>query len=183
VTRLIHLNGPPGIGKSTIAALYADRHPGTLNLDIDALNTLIGGWQDPDNRTLEVARADALAMAAAHLRGGRDVVLPQYLARLDQIRRFEQVAVDSGATFVEFILLGDREESVERFGRRENRSQWDQQSREFVTNNGGPSMLNRMYDELLAVVSQRPSAVVIRSEPGAVEPTYEQLVSLLAQTR
>jgi len=183
MTRLIHLNGPPGIGKSTIAALYANRHAGTLTLDIDVLNTLIGGWQDPDNQTLEVARADSLAMAAAHLQGGRDVVLPQYLGRLDQIRRFEQVAADSGARFLEFILLGDREESVERFGRRENRTQWDQQSHDFVAGNCGLALLGRMYDDLLAVARQRLSAVVIRSEPGAVEPTYERLVSLLAAIR
>jgi 2-phosphoglycerate kinase len=183
VTFLIHLNGPPGIGKSTISALYADRHPGTLNLDIDALLPLVGGWRDPDNHTHEVIRDDALAMAAAHLRGGRNVVLPQYLGRLDQISRFEQVAIDNGATFLEFILLDSKEESVGRFGRRENSTQWDQHSHEFVANNGGPTMLTRMYDELLETARQRPSAVVIRSEHGAVEETYAQLVRLVAQTR
>ncbi len=67
---LIHLNGPPGIGKSTLAALYADRHPGTLNLDIDTLHPLVGGWQDPDNHTHQVLRPVALAMASTHLGGG-----------------------------------------------------------------------------------------------------------------
>jgi anion-transporting ArsA/GET3 family ATPase len=33
--RLIHLNGPSGVGKSTVARMYADRHPGVLNLDTD----------------------------------------------------------------------------------------------------------------------------------------------------
>jgi len=33
--RLIHLNGPPGIGKSTIAQRYVDQHPEVLNLDIN----------------------------------------------------------------------------------------------------------------------------------------------------
>jgi adenylate kinase family enzyme len=46
VPRLIHLNGPPGIGKSTLARLYVGDHPGVLNLDIDLVRTLIGGWQD-----------------------------------------------------------------------------------------------------------------------------------------
>ncbi|MBA8793744.1 adenylate kinase family enzyme [Friedmanniella endophytica] len=44
--RLIHLNGPPGIGKSTLAALGVERHPGTLDLDADQLHPLIGGWLD-----------------------------------------------------------------------------------------------------------------------------------------
>ena len=53
---LIHVNGPPGIGKSTLAALYADRHPGVLNLDIDRLHVLVGGWQDPAQDTHTIVR-------------------------------------------------------------------------------------------------------------------------------
>jgi hypothetical protein len=54
VPRLIHLNGPPGIGKSTIAQLYVDEHPGTLNLDIDRVRCLIGGWRDDFGRAREL---------------------------------------------------------------------------------------------------------------------------------
>jgi adenylate kinase family enzyme len=45
VSRLIHLNGPPGIGKSTLARRYVADHPGVLNCDIDVLRSLIGGWE------------------------------------------------------------------------------------------------------------------------------------------
>jgi adenylate kinase family enzyme len=44
VSRLIHLNGPSGIGKSTLARRYVADHPAVLNCDIDVLRTLIGGW-------------------------------------------------------------------------------------------------------------------------------------------
>src|SRR6478735_5069207 len=37
MARLIHLNGPPGIGKSTIARRYAADHPGVLVCDNDVL--------------------------------------------------------------------------------------------------------------------------------------------------
>ena len=92
MTVLIHLNGPPGIGKSTLSALYTRRHPGTLNLDIDRLHYFVGGWQDVDNHTHEVLRPVARAMASTHLAGGRNVILPQYLARLSEIEAFENVA-------------------------------------------------------------------------------------------
>ena len=46
MARLLHLNGPPGIGKSTLARRYAAEHHGVLNCDIDVLRTLIGGWED-----------------------------------------------------------------------------------------------------------------------------------------
>ena len=140
---LLHLNGPPAIGKSTLAALWTDRHPGTLNLDIDALHRLIGGWQDEDNRTHDILRPVALAMAATHLHGGRDVVLPQYLAKLEEIQRFEQVAHDHGATFREIVLLADKPESIDRFERRHDLTEWDEHNRALVARHGGPGHAGR----------------------------------------
>jgi adenylate kinase family enzyme len=61
MARLVHLNGPPGIGKSTLSALYADRHPGTLNLDVDTLHLLVGGWQDEATDTWPAVSALARA--------------------------------------------------------------------------------------------------------------------------
>jgi predicted kinase len=69
VPHLIHLNGPPGIGKSTLAQRYVDEHPGVLNLDIDRLRALIGGWRERFAETGEIVRPVALSMAATHLRG------------------------------------------------------------------------------------------------------------------
>ncbi len=54
VPRLIHLNGPPGIGKSTLAQMYVDKHPGVLNLDVDLIRGLIGGWRDRFAETGEI---------------------------------------------------------------------------------------------------------------------------------
>ena len=76
VPRLIHLNGPPGIGKSTIAELYVDDHPGTLNLDIDRVRSLVGGWRENFESADELVRPIALAMASTHLRAGYDVFMP-----------------------------------------------------------------------------------------------------------
>lgn len=178
MTSLIHLNGPPGIGKSTLSALWAERHPGTLNLDIDRLHGLVGGWQD-DGRTHDVLRPLALAMASTHLRGGRDVVLPQYLARLEEIEAFEQVAREEGADFKEVVLLHGKAESVARFGRRRDDSPWGAHNRRLVEARGGPVLLAALYDRLVEVLELRPSVVVVRSEPGAVDDTYASLTRAL----
>lgn len=177
---LIHLNGPPAIGKSTLAALYADRHPGVLNLDIDALHPLVGGWRDEDNHTHEVLRPVARAMASSHLAGGRDVVLPQFLARLPEIEAFENAAREQGAGFREIILLADKAEAVGRFESRSDDSEWGRHNRRLVARHGGPAMLAGMYDRLLEVARQRPAAVVVRVEAGAVEETYAALLRALA---
>jgi len=179
VTCLIHLNGPPGIGKSTLSALYTDRHPGTLNLDIDSLHRLVGGWQDPENRTHDVLRQVALAMASTHLGGGRDVILPQYLSRIDEIEAFEKIAHDAGADFREVVLLDDRAASIERFDGRQDDSAWGVHNCRLVELWGGSVMLGSLYDQLLEILPLRPDAVVVHSVPEAIEETYASVVQAL----
>lgn len=178
---LILLNGPPGIGKSTLSSLYAERHFGTLNLDIDSLHRLIGGWEDKSGRTHDILRPVALAMASAHLAGGRDVIVPQYLGRMDAIGAFEEVARAQAAQVREIVLLDDKAPSIWRFQRRQDDSPWGVHNRELVAQHGGSAMLAAMYDQLMDVVALRPSAVVIRSELDAVENTYAALIEALQE--
>ena len=89
--RLIHLNGPPGIGKSTLARRYAAEHAGVLLCDVDVLRTMIGGWQEDDGAAGR-ARTAALALITGYLGTGHDVVLPQLVARDDQLSRFTAAA-------------------------------------------------------------------------------------------
>jgi predicted kinase len=112
--RLIHLNGPAAVGKSTLARRYVAEHPGTLLCDVDGIRTLIGGWlDDPD--AAERARATALAMITAYLRTGHDVVLPQLVAREDQLARFATASEDGGGRHVHLMLTIDHEGAVRRF--------------------------------------------------------------------
>ncbi|RKT82617.1 Predicted kinase [Saccharopolyspora antimicrobica] len=179
--RLIHLNGPPGIGKSTLAQRYVDDHVGVLNLDIDQLRGLIGGWRDRFAETGEIVRPLALNMAGTHLSAGRDVVMPQFLARLSEIERFEAVAHENGAEFREIVLMDSKERSVERFARRgaDDDLPWHGQIKAIVAEEGGTSFLSEMHDRLTEVVRMRPRATVLNSEAGAVEQTYEALIGVL----
>ena len=88
-TKLILLNGPPGIGKSTLAIRFARDHPLTLVLDIDSIRTSMGAWETHDD-SKRLARLAAVEMARAHLRSGHDVVVPQLLARLEFIETHEK---------------------------------------------------------------------------------------------
>lgn len=107
--RLIHLNGLPGVGKSTLAERYVDEHPGVLNLDIDRIRQLIGG---DVGEIAEPARALALVMArgvgaaqlAAYESGLRDVV-----ARRPATQILDRRGSDVDATYTDLLGLIERE--------------------------------------------------------------------------
>ena len=64
---LILLNGPPGGGKSTLARMYAEAHPLTLDLDIDLVRDMLGQWRSDPHSAGLLARAAVLAAARVHL--------------------------------------------------------------------------------------------------------------------
>ena len=101
---LLHLNGPSGVGKSTLARAHADAHLGTLLCDIDELRSWVSGWEEDFVGTGEAVRASALALLTAYLRTGRDVVLPQLIVTPAQAERFEAAAAEAGATYVGVVL-------------------------------------------------------------------------------
>lgn len=107
VARLIHLNGPPGVGKSTIARRYAELHPGTMRLDPDELRGLISGWQSDQAHAVPAIRDVALAAAGAYLRTGRDVIIPQLVADSAQLDRFYLAARSADAELWSVMLMDD----------------------------------------------------------------------------
>ena len=180
--RLIHLNGPPGIGKSTLAKRYAAEHPGVLNCDIDVLRTLIGGWESNFGEAGALIRPAALAMIEAYLANGHDVVLPQMLIDPTELARFEACAIRVGAQFVERVLMDTPATIVARFHRRgtsETEDPWHAQVRAIVAASGGDHVLTRSHAALERLLSERPSAVMIVSVEGAVEDTYWSLMESL----
>ena len=176
---LILLNGPPGIGKSTIAARYVADHPGVLNCDIDVLRTLVGGWQDDFNGAGGRIRSAALALMTAYLRGGDDVVLPQFTARVTEVERFERAALKADATFVEVLLTDDVEASVARFNARPTTDELQRVTQGIVSADGGDEALRRSHAALLEVAATRPETQMISTTGGDVDGSYAAVVAAI----
>jgi predicted kinase len=179
---MIVLNGPPGCGKSTLARMYADEHPLTLNLDIDRIRSLIGRWRDDPQAGGLLARAIALAAARTHLAAGHDVVIPQFLGRPAFLEQAEQVAEEAGASFHEIVLLDSKENSLHRFTER-TRTGADPahvEAQENIDRHGGLAELSAMYDRLMSVIAPRPAAIVVRTSSGQVDQAYRDFLRSLA---
>ena len=177
---VLHLNGAPGVGKSTLAKRWADAHPGTLLLDPDALRTWVSGWRDQFVETGARIRPVALAMLSAYVADGGPVVLAQLLADEGELARFESTAVDAGGEFVEVFLEAD--DVAERFWSRRADEPWLEAVHALVTESG-PDHLDQYVARLAALASRRPGAIRLPTRAGQIEAAYDALAAAVAGTR
>jgi leucyl aminopeptidase (aminopeptidase T) len=166
-----------------LARRFAEEHPLTLVLDVDQVRGMLGRWLDQPTESGLLARQLALAMAGTQLRAGRDVLVPQYLGRLDFIERLHRLAAEVGAEFVELALLSSRDDVVRRFERRSATSDdpAHQQAAELQRRSGGHEHLAADYERVLAVVAARPTTRVITTTDGDVAGAYAQMLTAIAR--
>lgn len=179
--RLIVLNGPPGAGKSTIAARYVAAHPLALNLEIDTMRRLLGDWKSDPHAAGRAARELALAAARVHLGAGHDVVVPQYLGRVDYLRQLAELAAEVRAEHHEIVLFETKDVAVARFRQRTRaaREQAHLDAQELLDRVGGIPQLEAMYDGLLLVIAARPQAKVVPAPEGDVDATYRGVLDAI----
>ncbi|MFI5606158.1 AAA family ATPase [Amycolatopsis sp. NPDC051903] len=169
--RLIVLNGPPAIGKSTVAERFAEEHPPTLNLDVDRVRSLVGGWRERPRESGVAARELALAAAREHLAAGHDVVVPQLLARPEFLVRLEELARDVGAEFFEIVLWDTRDNVLRRFAERPPRPEHHET---------GTADVAALYDRLETFLATRPHARVVETSSGRVDDAYRAFLTSVA---
>lgn len=104
---MVLINDAPGSGKSTIAQLLTQGRGMALPIDVDALKHSLGYWDNDPLASGLHARLLCLALVAAHLGAGHDVVVAQYLARTSFIEDLEASTKLHQARFCEFILQVD----------------------------------------------------------------------------
>jgi predicted kinase len=178
---LILLNGPPASGKSTIARRFVESRPLALDLDIDVVRGLLGGWLDDPSASGSTARSLALAMADAHLSAGFDVIVPQYLGRVGFIDELADAADRAGVRFVETALWLDRDSAIAAFADRRSApsTQAHHDAAALVDRSEQADPVGEMFDAFVRVVEQRPATRRVNVVPGDIEQTFRNFVGSL----
>jgi|JI10StandDraft_1071094.scaffolds.fasta_scaffold12016_3 predicted kinase len=173
--KLIHLNGTPGAGKTTMARRYVAEHPLALIVSTDDIISYLGEWLDNESEAWELAFSLAKSMIQTHLATGRDVIVPHLLMYPEEADDMERIARECGATYFEFALLTDKEESIRRMY---DRGTWGEPGSPALAKSDKP-IIEGLYDKVHLTLPKRPLMVQIASARGDIDGTYQQLMNVI----
>lgn len=175
MAKLIFMNGPAAVGKSTIAERYVQEHPLALHLKFDELIVMLGQWLAHEDEARELVFSMVQDMVRTHLASGHDVVMPYLPRSADQIDQMKQVAEKTGAAFYEVSLMTGKEEAVERMMQR---GSWGEPGADPLTEKDRP-IVAWLYD-LAEEYSKRPDMRVVQVVKDDVDGTYKQFIERIS---
>jgi predicted kinase len=178
--RLIHLNGPAGIGKDTIAKKYIDAHPFSLCIKTDEIITTLGQWSAGQNydSARHLAFNLALSMISTHLKTGYDVIVPHLLTDTDEAQALEKNANHSRAVFIEILLITDKSDALDRVFERGTRGEPGAPP---LTPDDRPEF-EELYDNVLLTSKKRSGVVKVVSDRGDVDGTYQRVMDIVSSS-
>jgi predicted kinase len=107
--KLIILNGPSGVGKSTIAIRLHQWLASSVIIDIDELRrTMISDYRERREESLRLAYELAVSVIEDNLKDGHNVIIDKAISSTDIIDSFIKTGKKNGAEVYEFFLFADK---------------------------------------------------------------------------
>lgn len=107
--KLVILNGPPGVGKSTIAARLQKELTSSVVIDIDELRrTTMPDYRERREESLRLSYELAANVIEDNLKNGHDVIIDKAVSHSDTLDLFIEVGKKNGAEVYEFLLFADK---------------------------------------------------------------------------
>ena len=116
-------------------------------------------------------------MARVALLAGHDVIIPQLVARPELVLQLEQLAADVGVPFVEVALVANKNDVRRWFADRSAHptSSTHRDAGTLISQRGGADALDRLHDDLGALLAVRPCTRRIIARSGDVDSTLRAL--------
>lgn len=166
---LIIINGPCGVGKSTIAQKLHESMPLSYLLDVDAVSRNISGYRKYKEERWELTQAVVVATLEAVLSTGRDCIVEKMIYAPETLDRYRKIAKRYGANVKEFILWATKSAVMKRAHERG----WRDES--LLT----PEKCELFWEKINDLKNTRKKAIVIdtsRLKPdGVLERVQEAL--------
>jgi predicted kinase len=163
--KLILINGPTGIGKSTIAQKLQHVLPLSFLLDIDAQRRYISGYKEHRDESLDLVMKLSYAVIETALQNGRDVVIDKVLTDTEVSERFLELGRKYDAAVFEFVLNADKETLIARANQR------GYIEGSMLT----PEKVPEFWDRIQSYLIERPDAIVIDTKSMSPDDTFEYI--------
>ncbi|MDO8425795.1 MAG: AAA family ATPase [bacterium] len=170
--KLIIINGPCGIGKSTLAGSMHATMPLSFLFDIDAQMRFISHYREYREERREITLALADAVIDALLRLGRDIVVDKMIFDPSIIDSYYGIAKKYGADVHEIILWAPKEVVMKRADERG----WRKDG--LLT----PEKCEMFWHKIDELKNQRPNAIVLDAEHQSPEEMLAQVQKLMRAT-
>jgi predicted kinase len=117
--KLIFINGPCGVGKSTLAHNIHNQLSMSVRIDIDEIRRLIADYREHRQASGLLAFELAFGMIESALKNGCDVIIDKIMFNYSKspknyLQEFQELAKKYQAEFLEFILKADKKVIVDR---------------------------------------------------------------------
>jgi len=164
--KLIIINGPCGVGKSTAALEIQKELSLSLLIDVDALRATIGGYRDNREDSLKLSYMHAVVLAASHLEAGYSVIIEKAVFKDDWfLDALKTLAEKRAVEFYELLLTASRGAVVERAEKRGFRP-------------GGmltPERVGEFWDYSQVFLARRPEVTVVDTTNQSTQETVAKI--------
>jgi predicted kinase len=167
--KLIILNGPLGVGKSTLALKLNEQMPSSVLVDVDELRRAIPNYRENREESLRLVYKQTAQIIGEELAKGNDVIVDKAISYSDTIDTFIKVGKEQCADIYEFLLFADKETIRKRADERGYRP-------------GGmltPEKVDELWEKSDALRKERSQAIFIDARDP--ELIYEKVQSFIAK--